>query len=379
MTAPRVSAFTIVELLVSVAVLTLMVVMLASMTNQTASTWRYTASKMEQFGAARDGFESMTRQIGQATLNTYYDYNDSAGKPRTDPIYSGTSAPPFVPAAYARQSELRFISGSMDRSNRYGASVVTPLAADLTRPRPTHGIFFHAPLGFVDNTEYDNAHRNLQSLLNCVGYYVEFDSDQQQRPQFLVDESKIAAPRWRYRLMEFKQPSEEMATYAKPADWFTTAVNTVETPGATGSKKVTAPRVLAENVVALVVLPMLSPRDEQELSPPPTVPGTALAPTYFYDSTKKNSTPALSPLNQLPPMVRITMVAIDEPSALRMESGSTMPDLGLPALFRTDSSGTATNYENDLKTLEDTLNSRRIGYRIFSTSVVIRSAKWSKQ
>ena len=61
------AAFTLVELMVSVTVLSLIMVVLMSMTNQITQTWRSTTGKIEQFQEARDGFESMTRKLSQAT------------------------------------------------------------------------------------------------------------------------------------------------------------------------------------------------------------------------------------------------------------------------------------------------------------------------
>jgi uncharacterized protein (TIGR02599 family) len=61
---------TLVELAVSTAVLALLLLLLLSMVNQTDSVWRQTRGKIEQFREAREGFESMTRRLGQATLNT---------------------------------------------------------------------------------------------------------------------------------------------------------------------------------------------------------------------------------------------------------------------------------------------------------------------
>lgn len=356
------SGFTLIELLVSTTVLTLIVLVLVQITDQTASMWRYTSGKAEQFSSARDGFEALTRQIGQATLNTYYDYYDDTGKPRTV-----ETARSFKPSKYGRQSELRFISGSMDRSNRYNGTPVPALAADPTRPRPTHGIFFHAPLGYVDDTANLGG---LQGLLNCWGYYVEFDSDERHRPAFLQGLTTIAPPRWRYRLMQFMQPAEKLRTYTKPDEWFKPAVNEPGTPAA---------HVLAENVIALIIQPALSPADEEELETPPTVPGTALAPSYFYDSTQKNVIPALNPHHQLPPNVRVTMVAIDETSAIRLAQGDMMPDFGLADLFRTDSEGSAENYDRDLEILQTTLAEMGCSQRVFTTNVVIRGAKWSNQ
>lgn len=360
MRSGRPGAFTLIELLVSTAVLSTIVVIMLSVTNQTASTWKYTAGKIEQFSGARDGFEALTRRLGQATLNTYYDYYDAAGKPRTI-----ETADDFIPKSYGRQSELRFICGSMDRDNFYEGESAPPLALDPVRARPTHGIFFHAPMGLSDDAD-----GSFQGLLNCMGYYVEFDSDERQRPPFLRGAKSVAPPRWRYRLMEFMQPAEKLQTYSHPLQWFQPAVNEPETPSA---------RALADNVVALIVQPMLSPKDEQALPTVPAVPGTALAASYFYDSTKKNAVPALNPVHQLPPNVRVTMVAIDEASATRIANGSKMPDFGLDELFQTGNVHTAWNYEEDLKTLEAALVAKRCSYRAFTTNVIIRGAKWSKQ
>jgi uncharacterized protein (TIGR02599 family) len=355
-------AFTLVEVLLSTAVLSLLVIVLVSITNQTAATWRYTTGKIEQFSGARDAFESLTRQIGQATLNTRYDYFNSSGEARTQ-----DNAANFVPKSYGRQSDLRFISGSMDRANRFDGQPASPLAADAGRPRPTHGIFFHAPLGFVDDTAKYGA---LPGLLNTWGYYVEFDNDQRSRPSFLANGSGGTPLRYRYRLMEFMRPSEQLVTYSTPNDWFQPAVNEAGTPSA---------HALAENIIALVIQPMLSPEDEQKLASPPAVAGTALAPTYFYDSTQKHATADLNPHHQLPPMVRVTMVAIDEPSAIRLATGSTMPDFGLDSLFQTASASSTEQYQNDLDTLSARLAEKRCSYRVFTTNVIIRGAKWSKQ
>lgn len=357
-----VRAFTLVEVMISAVILSLIVLLLVSMINQTSATWRYTTGAIEQFSGARDAFESVTRQIGQSTLNTYYDYFDAAGEPRT-PENAGL----FVPKRYGRHSQLRFISGSMDRNNRYDSAGAAPLAADPTRPRPTHGIFFHAPLGFVEKSA---EHSGLKSLLNVWGYYVEFDSDERDRPDFLQGAASGAPARWRYRLMEYMGPSEQMQTYTEPNQWFAPAVNAPKTPNA---------HVLAENVIALVIQPMLSPEDEKELDSPPSVPGTALAPSYFYDSTKSNPIGAINPLHQLPPVVRVTMVAIDEPSAVRLANGSNMPDFELADLFKTDVSKSSENYDRDLETLQATLAQKRCSFRVFTTNVVIRGAKWSKE
>ncbi len=114
-------------------------------------------------------------------------------------------------------------------------------------------------------------------------------------------------------------------------------------------------RVLAENVIALIILPKRSVNDTP-------AGATELAPNFSYDSrlyqTKPGDSLAMLTRNQLPPLVQVTMVAIDEKSAARLESraasASAPPDLGLGELFKT--SGDGTQLTKDLATLEDTLN-----------------------
>jgi uncharacterized protein (TIGR02599 family) len=83
--------FTLVELLVSTALLTGLVLILVSILDQTQKTWRFTRTKVEQFSGARAAFEAMTRRLSQATLNTYWAYDD-----------------PAKPTRYIRQSSCGF-------------------------------------------------------------------------------------------------------------------------------------------------------------------------------------------------------------------------------------------------------------------------------
>ena len=338
--ARRALAFTLVEVLVSIAVLALLLVVMASMLNQTTTAWRSTRGKIEQFRQARDAFESMSRKISQSTLNTYWDYMDASGASRT-PANSNA----FVPVRYARQSELRFISGP----GLAGTAAGTP-------PRPVHSIFFVAPLGDVDDPNYSG----LQNLLNTWGYYVEYADDSKLRPDFVTLPTKS-----RFRLMELMQPSESMTLYSLTSgnatydgkEWFTDAIAEASPPV----------HVLAENVIALVLLPKLTPEEDST--------GTLLSPSYTYDSTVKRATAAINSKNQLPPVVQITMVAIDETSANRLTAAdNTALQTKLGEIF-TD----ASQYKTDLATLEQYLVDKRINYRIFTTNVSIKGAKWSRE
>jgi uncharacterized protein (TIGR02599 family) len=367
-------AFTLIEILVAVTIIAAISVILLSVVNQTGAIWRWTSSRTEQFRESRDAFESMAMRISQATLNTYWDYNSTT-----------------MPTAYERRSELRFISGP---ASQY-------LGNGISGTRVTHCIFFHAPFGSIDTTQGANSGiSGLDYLLNVWGYYVEFNDDTSIRPAFLSTATKPWPPKYRFRLMEFRQSSEQMATYRytsglnpkdvtkaaaigyQGADWYKPAANQAVAPC----------RVLAQNIIALIITPRLSKQDEQNLpaalqsSNPDFSP---LAPSYCYDSSLASNpgqplpSPFTNPKSQLPPVLQITLVAIDEASADRLNLTAASSNVfGLSAKF-----STTANYSSDLlrnpgagsgASLENTLVALKVNYRIFTTSVAIRSAKWSR-
>jgi uncharacterized protein (TIGR02599 family) len=170
-------------------------------------------------------------------------------------------------------------------------------------------------------------------------------------------------------------------------------------------------RVLAENVLALVILPRLTPSDERARKDAMARGDTSiidrqhvlLTPDFQYHSKQlsnytganynpKQIDPELSPKNQLPPVVQISMIAIDEASAQRLEQlnpGQT--DLGLPDLLR-DSGGGSSLFSDatklnstpqpptvgDLELFEKKLIEKKLSYRIFSSNVALKGAKWSR-
>lgn len=379
-----VAGFSMVELLVATGILSLIMVLTLQITSSTNSVWQRARSRIDTFQEARAAFESLTRNLSQAMLNPYWDYVDAQGKPR-DPALTS-----FVPTQYVRQSELHFISGqAKDLLKSVNGSNGQPLESS------THCIFLQAPLGVSEAaTSGTGTATPLPALLNVSGYFIEFGDDAKFRPRFL-EQGKRTPLRNRYRLMEMSQPSEALSVYQwvslaskspvlNPATlrkWFVDPLNedatATSTSGATGARRVKRP--LAENIVALIIQPKRSANDGD-----PTA--AELAPKYAYDSRAYQATPgnALAKLtrNQLPPLVQVTMVAIDETSAARLESRAptpaTPPDLGVDALFT--ASGKGVDFAKDLATLEKTLNDdrHRVSYRIFSTDVSILQAKWSE-
>ncbi len=78
-------------------------------------------------------------------------------------------------------------------------------------------------------------------------------------------------------------------------------------------------------------------------------------------------------MNQLPPILHVAMVAIDEPSAQRICVNDNPPDFGVQSLFRDPK-----KLDADLATLETTLKAKNLGYQIFQADIGIRGAKWSQ-
>lgn len=334
-------AFTLVELLVSMTVLSVLMLVVVQVTSHTNSLWRSTTSKVDQFREATEAFEAMERNLAQATLNTYLDYYDDKGDRRTQ-----ANAASFVPARYGRYSDLRFKTGR--------ANVLLNSEEDV---HPGHAVFFAAPLGFT----YSSTNDGLNELLNTWGYYLEFRPDT-DKPPFIG-----GIDRYRYRLMEFMQPTEALKVYDEPNNW----INGVQ--GGVNS------HVVASNIIALVVLPKL-PSKGSVTNTSVDADGNKLAPLYTYDSNTvgqgTSSNPDLNSLHQLPPIVEITMVAIAESSAALLENGETPPGFGLENLFQ---NANPDQRREDLKTLQDTLVSMNVSFRVFSTEVSIRGAKWSRE
>ncbi len=385
-------AFTLVEMMVSIALLLLLMVVTVTILNSVASINNRARAKVDTFREARAGFDVMTRRVSQSMLNTYWDYFDAAGRTAATCAAIPT---PFVAFSYGRQSELHFVTGP----TKLGAK---PLLPDPGMLSVTHSIFFQSPQGLsTDPTPAIPVSANLPSLLNVSGYFIEYTTDKLDRPVFLQAAATAPPERWRFRLIELDQGCEYFQVYrstgastpATALDWFRAPLNRTAAPS-----QPACTRVLAENVIALLVLPHRSPND-----PAPTAL-TELSPNYYYDSREWAQTgKALSALplltkNQLPPMVQVTMVVLDEVSAQRLQTlmlatpqtMSVATDLlglttGATGLFTKASAVSnptpaqeKAQYKADLATLEAKLIALKLTYRIFNTEVSILQAKWSE-
>jgi len=378
---PGPAGFSLVEMLVATTILVIIVGILFVITQQTTIVWKNTTGKAEVFRSARAAFDTMTRTISQATLNTYYDYATV-----TSSSYTFVSGGTTLPSTYARNSSLQIVAGL----NSSGQSWINGSSGGYTPV--THGIFFQAPLG-ISNVAPNG---KLNGLLNSCGFYIVYGPDP-AAPAYAS-----ATPKYRYRLMEFLQPTESFSVYGNTGSsgsWFANAINTD-----LSASTQTSNFVLADNVIALIILPKLSANDEKTAETnyglnTTTYPlGTALAPNYTYDSTTlgqggtiitsgasigKTTYPLLNSFNQLPPVFQVTMIAIDEASAQRVCTTSVAPNskLGLPSgftkLFCNATGHTAASFSNDMTTVETALKNAKVKYRVFQTDVAIRGAKWT--
>jgi uncharacterized protein (TIGR02599 family) len=341
------SAFTVLELLVSMTILSLLMAMVLSMLSATQNGWRGVTSKASQFREARLAFETISRRLRQATLNAYWDYEfDDQNKP----------------VKYIRQSELHYVSGPMSR-------IVS--GADK-RKFPTHGVFFQAPFGFSQDAEL----RDFNELLNAWGYFIEYGDDEDSVPPFLRG---LVEPKYRFRLKEFRQPAEELRIYediderrsGQTSDdngWFSQEV--------VGSRAAAQKRVVADNIIALVITPMEPGTGSGQKIPQPF--RSEFVTDYIYNSRDgievgrgNPNTPQPETLHVLPPLVRVTIIALDEVTFNRLDPTSSPPDV-LP-------SGVFTNpeaYERDIERIKDEFDKERYAYQIYNTTFPMKAARW---
>jgi uncharacterized protein (TIGR02599 family) len=360
------AGFTLVEMLVAVGVLAVILITISAISLEITRAYTRTSGTIEGFRDARAAFEAMTRTISHATLNTYYDYYDSNGHSPSSSSYTGTAT------TYGRGSDLQFVSGSGTDGNGTLLSTVSQIAYPTT-----HSIFFCAPLGATDDNGLNSTpnYTGLNNSLNACGFYITYGLDPSV-PSYL---SGTTVPKlYRYRLMQFIEPTEYLSIYDTQTQGTTNTQWDKWFLGPLATTAVTSVSQLAQNIVALIILPRLS---EPTQSADQTNQAS-LAPFYDYDSRAGayNSTTHA----QLPPVVDVTMVAIDEPSALKLGNPATPPTyLSTGSTFANASYASMTS---DLQNLENNLSAASgnaagnhipLHYRVFHSEVAMESAKWS--
>lgn len=389
--------FTLVELMVSVAILVILMLVVSNFIGLVQRTWVRTNTNVSQFREARIAFDIMTRTISQATLNAYWQADtelvstDNVG----DQVLRGK--------AFKRVSELQFVCGP-------SVGDAARALFDAGRPQdfPGHGVFFQAPLGvarlvYNEGTDQIANTENMVNLLCGRGYFVSWGDDQAFRPGFL--DTKGVPTRFRLRLMEFSPTSDKNPIYAtgyrleeapngngtilNSKNWFrqatdssgrTTSANkqVAEEGNDEDAASRSFTRPVAENILALIISPQIQTIGENNASNP-----YEIAPDYYYDSTLRgnnlgNRYGEQGTQHLLPPLLRVTMVALDARGGERLSDPNNEDLRDAVIASVTSRFTTAANYQADLEGLENDLISRRIAYRVFTSMIPLKGARWSK-
>jgi len=306
-----------------------LIALLFTIINQVANVMRQSTRQIETFQSARIGFDLMTHTLSQATLNTYLDYDNS-----------------LFPTNYLRKADLDFVIGAAGSPTGGGTFPGTAGTGQT--------VFFQGPIDYTTNIttgSNPNGYSGLESLLNTVGYYVSFTTN-----SGIPAHVHTASNPYRYRLMQMLVPAEDNTIYTATGNaWFTDpSLQSYFMP-------------VADNVIALIIRPQN----------PITTPATDITTDYTYDSNLNATTyPQPVTAKQLPPLLQVTMVAIDEATAKRLDTGATQPAVISAALSGKFTS--VASYATDLQNLELALTSAHIAYKIFSSNVPLRESKWTK-
>jgi uncharacterized protein (TIGR02599 family) len=316
------------------------------MLDATLKQLRIAESRFGQFQETQAAFESITRRLSSCELSPFYDYKYPVG-------LGGEPDTEAIPLSYELKSDLHFVCGPANTGT-------WPLFGSGNRLG--HAVFFHGAYGQTE----DPGLKEMSNLMNSWGYYLEFGPDTPERATFLS-----LPERNRFRLKELQVPTEEITTFASKLStqtspsglysWFRTPAN------ATPSRAHT----VAENIVAFVITPLAPNATTGEFEP--------MATDYFFDSRAHQHATLGEPRleqsrHRLPPILRITLVALDDVSAERLqeESGTAQPNLGMDSLFANPN-----NYDKDIATLEATLIGRNLRYRVFTTTIRLRNSRWT--
>jgi uncharacterized protein (TIGR02599 family) len=424
------AGFTLAEVMVSSVLIVMIMGLLLQTVSQTQKVWAGTTAKVAQFQGARVGFESMVRRLSMATLNTYWRaYDGDLTTQREDYTFIRKSELQFLSGPSAKIfDKLRDIEGDVEKVFPTQSVFFFAPTGNTEESLQSDEV--------KDNPNPDGRRfRMADSLMSACGYFVEFGDE--DKPDFIQE---LDFPKkYRYRLKEMSVPSEMVTIFRQPTtedvgtkspgaelkdkaknitqqfimnekenidtamaneykglvdvrrnvvgdfirpQWMKTALFR-ERAGESEDKvaRFRFARSLADNVIALIILPKTvdveREGNKRKIG--------SLAPKYAFDSWRElpgrnGGAPAkyFAPRDCLmPPILQVTLVAIDEQSALRAAFEPTTLPAWTEGLF--EQVNLEQDYLNDIEELEKRLQAdpSHPVYRIFTTDVVIRSSKWS--
>lgn len=372
-TSPKIShirAFTLVELLLSMAILSLLTLSIFEMMKHTQDSVTRQQSRAEEFREARAAVEAMSRTVSSSVMNSYWAYGDYSLANRVN---------------YTRQSDNHFISGP--------ASVLLPGTVEV---KHGHCIFFQTSDGTAPlSGNVNNIVGAPYNLVTCMGYYIDYGSDLDFRPSFIASDSIANPERKRFRLMEFRLPAQNNILYSPTLNLNglnsrSQALRWYQGPYA-GSNSISFKDVsvpLADNILAMILQPRYvsvttttlseSASNRNENSVTTTKPSL----DYYYDSREKqwgggNSEKAIASHHQLPPVIELTIFAAEERAydAAVQKEGDSSVFSSIVNVFA-DKFTNYTQYTQDVEAASKELIDLGIKHRTFTTNIVLRGSKW---
>jgi len=341
------AGFTILELLVACAIFAVMMGLISMAISQMTKGIQTSTSKVDAFQNARTAFETVSRTLPNAALNPYIDYFIASGGSY---VSRGTNT--NAPTYYGRSSDLNFFI--TNASSGIGSATDTV----------THAVFFQAPLGYSTNTNYTLP----QGVLNPCGFFVAYGVDIGRTNMMTNSIYSGLKNNYRFRLHQWVSSSEELQVNTNTGvisnNWIGNGKLKLGTTWGC--------RPLADNIIAFVAR-----------VPATNASGgfTNVPNSYFYNSSQtwsSSSTIQPAQMNQLPPFVEITMVAVDENAMIRLAGSATDASSAATALGINSLSSLFTNassYTADLNAITAGLSSKNVPYRVFTTTVPLRGAR----
>lgn len=352
-------AFSLLELLVSMTILSALTALLILALSQTQETWARTKERIGQFREARISFETVEKRLSAATVNAYWGYDD-----------------PEHPEEYRRQSALHFVAGP----------AIKLFSSKL--PVSGHATFFQAPFGFggsdAGTLGGGRAFDGIEKGVNTWGYFVEFgpdnDAARPMRPEFLDYSLAARQPRFRFRLMEYRVPTEKMSLFEQNSKGIPILDEASERTDlyqwfSDSDRRTTNSNPIAENILFFGIRPRVPGMTPHE---------TAIAPNYFFDSRRfqwssSSSLLARQTRHQIPPVVDLFLVALEEPSFARYLEREGIEAASALAAYVNERFNNSKQLEQDLLEVEEYLIELGIQNRVFQTSIAIRTGKWQSE
>lgn len=343
------SGYTLVEVLFASVISAIILLILLRVNSQVNKTYQVTREKTDAYQAARTAMEYLSRHLRQATLGTYLDYMDSSNR-RIETFGS------IEPSSYGRYSELHFVTG---KSSQLGID-----------QSPTCAVFFQAPLGY----SLDENLKFGRQLMNSIGFYL---AEYELKPPvgFLGNDRT----RKRFALMEYLQPSELLSIYSPQfqtgskeksnLSWFTRDLKSYSRP-------------VAENILALIIWPHYPPAEDRSATQPKGVGSSSqIAPDFYYDSrvektvslqTQSQGSLQIQTLHQIPPLITLGVIGIDEKSAQWIEDQK----IEWSSLVPTSLFNSTQDIEEDVSDVLERCKKNRVNARFFRQTIAMSGARY---